>query len=132
MKTAILLTLVAATQAFAPLSVSRAPTQLNVRLPEEKMTDDRKEILEIQKKWNEIRLLDREEASKTLDGEWLEAYNRFYEKYDDDMTRMTEIVEKLEKMIEPPKVAKKTKGQRKRDAYAAKLERSGHGNDSVN
>ena len=62
--------------------------------------------MEIQKKWSEIRHLDREEAEKTLDGEWLEAYNRFYEKYDDDMTRMTEIVEKLETMIEPPKVAK--------------------------
>ena len=116
----------------APLPVSRAQTQLNVALPEDKVTDARKEIMDIQSKWNEIRHLDREEAAKTLDGDWLEAYNRFYEKYDDDMTRMTEIVGKLEKMIEPPKVAKKTKGQKKRDAYARKLERSGHGNDSVN
>ena len=89
------------------------------------LSDERKEIMEIQKKWSEIRHLDREEAEKTLDGEWLEAYNRFYEKYDDDMTRMTEIVEKLEKMIEPPKVAKKTLGQKRRDAYARKLARSG-------
>ena len=62
--------------------------------------------------------MDREEAQNTLEGEWLEAYNRFYEKYDDDMVRMTEIAEKVQKMIEPPKVEKKTKGQKRRDAYA--------------
>lgn len=82
------------------------------------------EIQEIRKKWNEIRHLDRDEAQKTLDGEWLEAYNRFYKKYDDDMERMEEIVEKLGKMIEPPKVQKKTKGQKRRDAYARNLEHS--------
>ena len=109
----------------APLSVSRAPTQLNAVLPEDMVSDGRKEIQGIQDKWNEIRHLDREEAEKTLDGDWLEAYNRFYEKYDDDMTRMGEIVKNLESMIEPPKVAKKTLGQKRRDAYASKLERSG-------
>lgn len=102
----------------APVALSRATTQLNVALPEESLSDDQKKIREMQNKWNEIRLLDREEASKSLDGEWLEAYNRFYEKYDDDMTRMTEIAEKVQKMIEPPQVEKKTKGQKKRDAYA--------------
>jgi len=39
---------------------------------------------------------------------------------------LVEIVNKLEKQINPPKVEKKTKGQRRRDAYAAKLERAGH------
>lgn len=67
--------------------------------------------------------MDREEAEKTLEGEWLEAYNRFFEKYDDDMTRMTEIAEGVQKLIEPPKVSKKTKGQRKRDLYAKVLAR---------
>ncbi|KAL3942968.1 MAG: hypothetical protein SGBAC_002919 [Bacillariaceae sp.] len=125
MKTTLLLALIAATQAFAPHAVSRAPTQLNAALPEDMVSDSRKEIQDIQDKWNEIRHLDREEAEKTLDGDWLEAYNRFYEKYDDDMTRMEEIVKNLESMIEPPKVAKKTLGQKRRDAYARKLERSG-------
>ena len=87
------------------------------------MTADALEIRKIQKKWTEIRHMDREEAQKELDGEWLEAYNRFYEKYDDDMTRMTEIAEKLETMIEPPKVEKKSKGQKRRDAYAKVLAR---------
>lgn len=87
------------------------------------MSSDQLEIKKIQDKWNEIRHLDREEAQKTLEGEWLEAYNNFYEKYDDDMTRMTEIAEKVQKMIEPPKVEKKTKGQKRRDAYARKLAR---------
>lgn len=87
------------------------------------MSSDQLEIKKIQEKWNEIRHLDREEAQKTLEGEWLEAYNNFYEKYDDDMTRMTEIAEKVQKMIEPPKVEKKTKGQKRRDAYARKLAR---------
>merc|ERR1712238_518520 len=80
----------------------------------------------IQDKWNEIRFLDREEAQKSLDGEWLEAFNKFHGQYDSDMERMEEIVNKLEKQINPPKVEKKTKGQRRRDAYAAKLERAGH------
>lgn len=68
-------------------------------------------------------MMDRETAQKELEGEWLEAYNRFYEKYDDDMERMTEYAKKLEKLIEPPKVERKTNGQRKRDAYAKVVER---------
>lgn len=110
---------------IAPVALNRAPTQLNAQtqLPEDILSDGQKEIREIQKKWSEIRLLDREEAQKTLDGEWLEAYNRFYEKYDDDVTRMTEIAEKVQSFIEPRKVEKKTKGQKKRDLYATKVAR---------
>lgn len=87
------------------------------------MTADQKEIRNIQTKWNEIRLMDRETAQKELSGEWLEAYNRFFEKYNEDMERMSDYAKRLEKMIEPPKVAKKTKGQKRRDAYARVLER---------
>lgn len=105
--------------------MSRAPTQLSAKLPEDMISDERREIMGLQEKWSEIRHLDREEAQKTLDGEWLEAYNRFYEKYDDDMTRMTEIVTNIEKYIEPEKIQKKTKGQKRRDAYARKLARAG-------
>jgi hypothetical protein len=88
------------------------------------MSPDQLKIKDIQEKWAEIRLMDREEAEKTLEGEWLEAYNRFFEKYDDDMTRMTEIAEKVQKMIEPPRAPKKSKGQRKRDLYAKVLQRA--------
>jgi hypothetical protein len=82
------------------------------------------EIRAIQQKWKEVRLLGREEAQQKLDGEWLEAYNRFYEKYDEDMAKMIEIVDKLQKQIDPPRIQKKTKSQKKRDAYARKLARS--------
>ena len=99
---------------------------MNAYLPDDMLSDDQKEIRGIQEKWNEIRHLSREEAQSTLEGEWLEAYNRFYEKYDDDMTRMTEIAEKVQVMIEPPKVQKKTKGQKRRDAYARKMARAGN------
>ena len=84
-----------------------------------------KEIKKIQAKWSEVRHLSREEAKEQLDGEWLEAHTRFMDQYDSDMERMEEIVTKLEKQIEPPKVQKKTKGQKRRDAYARKLARSG-------
>ena len=83
------------------------------------------EIKAIQEKWSEIRHLTREEAKEQLDGEWLEAHTRFYDQYDSDMERMEEIIETLEKQIEPPRVQKKTKGQKRRDAYARKLARSG-------
>jgi hypothetical protein len=110
----------------APVALNKATTQLSAALPEDLLSDDQKQIRDIQAKWNEVRQLSREEAESSLEGDWLEAYNRFYEKYDDDMTRMTEIAEKVQKMIEPPKVQKKTKGQKRRDAYARKLERAGN------
>ena len=100
-------------------------TALSIALPEEDMSEDQLKIKEVQTKWNEIRHMSRDEAQKSLDGEWLEAYNRFYELYDSDMERMTEIVTNLEKSINQAKIPKKTKGQRRRDAYARKLERSG-------
>jgi len=103
----------------------RVATQLRANLSEDMMSEDQKKIADIQKKWSDIRLMDRETAQKELDGEWLEAYNRFFEKYTEDMDRAIEYAGKLEKMIEPPQVAKKTKGQRKRDAYARVLARSG-------
>jgi hypothetical protein len=98
-------------------------TQLFLNLPEDMLSEDQKKIQDVQAKWNEVRTMDRETAQKELDGEWLEAYNRFFEKYDDDMTRMMEIAGKLEKMITPPQVEKKTKGQKKRDSYAKVVER---------
>lgn len=95
------------------------------QVSEDEMDDDRKKILEIQQKWTEIRHLDREEAQKTLEGEWLEAYNRYYEQYDEHMERGQEIMDKLKNYYEPPLVEKKTKGQKKRDAYARKMATGG-------
>lgn len=81
------------------------------------MTSDQLEIEKIQEKWTEVRMMSKEEA-ESLEPEWKEAYDRFYEKYHSDMESMTEIATRVKKMIEPPKVEKKTKGQRKRDAWA--------------
>jgi hypothetical protein len=81
------------------------------------MSANQLEIKKIQDKWGQIRLMDKSQTA-SLEPEWKEAYNRFFEKYDSDMQKMTDIATKLEKMIEPPKVEKKTKGQRKRDAWA--------------
>jgi len=126
MKTAIVLSaLFVGAQGFAPIARQSASAPLFAAIPEEEMSDAQKEILSIQEKWSEIRHLTREEAKEQLDGEWLEAHTRFYDQYDSDMERMEEIVTKLEKQIEQPRVQPKTKGQKRRDAYARKLERSG-------
>lgn len=82
------------------------------------MSENQKEILAIQKKWSEVRHLNKEEAASQLEGDWLEAHTRFYDKYETDMTKMTEITELLQKAIEPPKVEKKTEGQKRRDKWA--------------
>mmetsp|Transcript_18606 Transcript_18606/g.38330 ORF Transcript_18606/g.38330 Transcript_18606/m.38330 type:complete len:119 (-) Transcript_18606:95-451(-) len=115
MKTAILLSLIAGSQAFAPVARPSVSTALFAE----------GEIKDIKEKWTEVRRLTREEAKEQLDGEWLEAHTRFFDQYDSDMERMEEIVTKLEKQIEQPRIQKKTKGQKRRDAFARKIERSG-------
>mmetsp|Transcript_7992 Transcript_7992/g.17194 ORF Transcript_7992/g.17194 Transcript_7992/m.17194 type:complete len:124 (-) Transcript_7992:132-503(-) len=121
MKTAFLLsTLLVGAQSFAPVARPAASSALAAALPEEQLSESQKEIKGIQEKWNEVRHLSREEATAQLEGEWLEAHGRFYDQYDDDMERMIEIVTKLEKQIEQPRIQKKTKGQRRRDAFARK------------
>ena len=82
------------------------------------MNADQLEIKKTVDTWREIRFLTREEADAQLEGDWLEAYNRFHEKYDADMELMLEIKEKVARMIEPPKVEKKGNKQRKRDKWA--------------
>ena len=86
-------------------------------LSDDLKSSDTKEIEAIQEKWNEVRFMSKEEADK-LEPEWKEAYERFHTKYDEDMEKMLKITDRLQKMIEPPRVAKKTEGQRKRDAWA--------------
>jgi hypothetical protein len=88
-----------------------------IAIPESEMSANQLEIKKIQDKWGQVRLMDKSQIA-SIEPEWKEAYNRFFEKYDSDMQKMTDIATKLEKMIEPPKVEKKTKGQRKRDAWA--------------
>ena len=105
------------TVAVVPMA-TRSSTALAALIPEDEMSENQKEILQIQKKWSEVRHLTREEAASQLEGDWLEAHTRFYDKYDADMTRMTEITQILQKAIEPPKVEKKTEGQKRRDKWA--------------
>jgi arginyl-tRNA--protein-N-Asp/Glu arginylyltransferase len=93
-------------------------TALAAFIDEKDMSADQLEIEKIRQKWNAVRHMSTEEANSTLDKEWKAAYNRYYEKYDKDMQNMEEIVSKLKTMIEPPKVEKKTNGQRKRDKWA--------------
>lgn len=99
----------------APLTRTR--TALSAMIPKEQMDPKQLELEEIRAKWSEVRHLSKEEAAD-LEPEWQEAHTRFYEKYDADMEKMTEIATKIKKLIEPPKVERKTKGQRKRDAWA--------------
>lgn len=104
--------------AVVPHQTSRSTTALSALIPESEMSEDQKKILDIQKKWSEVRRLSREEAASQLEGDWLEAHTRFFDKFDEDMTKMTEISQLLQKALEPPKVAKKTLGQKRRDKWA--------------
>jgi hypothetical protein len=95
-----------------PIQTARPSTSLNLEL-----TATQKEIQRIQEQWNEIRLMSEEQAA-SLEGEWKEAYERYNARYNSDMDRMLEITDKLKDMIEPPRILKKTEGQRKRDKWA--------------
>lgn len=107
----------------APARSARFNTALRPAIPEADQAPENKEVVAISEKWNKVRFLSREEAEETLEPEWLEAYNRFYKNYDDDMVQMTDLAERVAKIIEPPKVRKKTEGQKKRDAWAKKQAR---------
>lgn len=86
-------------------------------LSDDLKTSDTKEVEAIQAKWSQVRHMTAEEAA-SLEPEWKEAYDRYFEKYAADMDKMMEITDKLQRMIEPPRVEKKSNGQRKRDAWA--------------
>lgn len=106
-----------------PGTASRTAAALPALPAREDMSEKRLELADITDKWTAIRHMDRAEAEKTLEGEWLEAFNRFYARYDEDMTKMEDIAERLQKLIEPPQIAKKSKSQRKRDRFAIVVER---------
>jgi hypothetical protein len=96
-------------------------TALLALLPEEEMTPAQKEIVAIQKRWNVVRLMTKDEVDAlddTTDGEWKLAYARYFERYHTDMEKMKDIATKLQTMLDPPRVQKKTNGQRKRDKWA--------------
>jgi hypothetical protein len=84
------------------------------------MSPAQKEIASIQARWNVVRHMSKEEVDAmddTTDGEWKAAYYRYFERYHKDMEKMTEIATKLQAMIEPPRIQKKSKSQRKRDKW---------------
>ncbi|GKY92723.1 hypothetical protein MPSEU_000242300 [Mayamaea pseudoterrestris] len=109
--------------AFAPVAVpSRSSTRLTGWIPEADMTTDQLEIKKIAAKWSEVRLMDAEQA-ESLEPEWKEAHTRYYEKFHKDMEYAQEVVGKLQGMIEPPKLTKKSKSQKKRDKWLKIQER---------
>ena len=95
-------------------------------IPKDQMTPDQLKIEKIRETWNKVRLMDAEEV-KALDfedaEEYKEAYKRFYERYHKDMDNMIMIASKLKDIMEPKRLQRKTKGQRKRDKYARVQER---------
>ena len=74
-------------------------------------------------RWKEIRLLSDEEADAKLSGEELESYQNYHSAVKEDIEKMKKIAEMMLKNLEPPRVQPKTKGQRKRDAFARKQAR---------
>ena len=82
------------------------------------MSPDQLKMEEMRENWNKIRHMDYDDIPEELGDEYKEAHKRYFDKYHKDMEHFQEIAEKLEKILNPPKVQKKTKGQRKRDKWA--------------
>lgn len=62
--------------------------------------------------------MSQEEADAQLQGEELEAYNRYYKEMREGVLKMEELVKIMMKDVEPPRIAPKTKKQRKADKWA--------------
>jgi hypothetical protein len=105
-------------KSLAAASASSSSTARFVNLAEEDMTASQREIVSIQKRWNAVRLLSADEVAALEDDDLKAAHARYFERYHQDMGKMQEIADKLGVMLEPPKVAKKSKNQRKRDKFA--------------
>jgi hypothetical protein len=86
-------------------------------VPEEDMTADQLEIKKIAEKWTLVRVMDADQVA-ALEPEWQEAHARYFEKYNRDMEYATEVTGKVKNMIEPDKIQKKSKSQKKRDKWA--------------
>jgi hypothetical protein len=117
------LTLISQSTGMLPQSATRSTTALQGMIAPEDMTTDQLKIKDIVDKWRVVRFMDRAEAEAELDEEWLTAYNKFHEEYVSHMELMMEIKEKVAVMIEPPRIERKGKKQRKRDLYAKKMAR---------
>jgi len=84
-------------------------------------------LLENDKKanrWAEIRLLSDEDAKAQLTEEELETFTTYHREINEDIEKMRKIAEMMSKDVEIIKNKPKTKGQRKRDAFARKQERA--------
>ena len=69
-------------------------------------------------RWREIRLLSDEEAQAQLSGEELESFTSYHAAVKEDIAKMKQIAEMMQKDLNPPKVDPKSKKQRKRDKWA--------------
>lgn len=72
-------------------------------------------------RWGEIRAMTADEASANLEGEELELYNSYYVEVREGVLQMQELAGLVMADVDKTKgIAPKTKGQRKRDAWARK------------
>mmetsp|Transcript_1626 Transcript_1626/g.3078 ORF Transcript_1626/g.3078 Transcript_1626/m.3078 type:complete len:125 (+) Transcript_1626:152-526(+) len=112
MRTFIVAAFIAGATAFAPAPISsRHCTALNEFLSPEERAD------KIQR-WGEIRAMSAEEAEANLSGEELETYKRYYAETREGVLKMQELAKLMMKGVEPPRIAPKSKSQRKRDKWA--------------
>eukprot|EP00566_Odontella_aurita_P037154 CAMPEP_0113564600 /NCGR_PEP_ID=MMETSP0015_2-20120614/21709_1 /TAXON_ID=2838 /ORGANISM="Odontella" /LENGTH=123 /DNA_ID=CAMNT_0000466699 /DNA_START=313 /DNA_END=681 /DNA_ORIENTATION=+ /assembly_acc=CAM_ASM_000160 len=102
---------------MGPAAPARPSTSLNARIAESDMTPEQLEITQLTDRWVEIRLYSDEEAQEKLSGEELEAHTRYHQTIKDDIEKMKVIAEMMVKSVEIPQVAKKSKTQRKKDAW---------------
>jgi Fe2+ transport system protein B len=93
-------------------------------VPEGDRTPEISEIYQIADRWAEIRLYSDEEAKQKLSGEELEAYERYHAKVKEDIEKAQDLAMRMAKAVEIPQVAKKSKTQRKKDAWAKKQARA--------
>jgi hypothetical protein len=93
------------------MATSRRSTTLNAFLSPEERTPKIE-------RWGEIRAMTADEAAANLSGEELEAYNRYYAEVREGVLKMEELSKLMMKDVEPPRIAPKSKGQRKRDKFA--------------
>ena len=97
---------------------SRRSTALNEFLTPEERAD------KIQR-WGEIRTMTKEEAAADLSGEELETYNNYYTEVREGVLKMQELAQIMMKDVDKAQGKEpKTKGQRKRDAWARKQKRA--------
>mmetsp|Transcript_13570 Transcript_13570/g.19794 ORF Transcript_13570/g.19794 Transcript_13570/m.19794 type:complete len:135 (+) Transcript_13570:36-440(+) len=120
---AVLSAMIAGSSAFgiAKPSTKLSSTALYARIPDEERSPDLMELKGKMDRWAEIRSMSPEEAEANLSGDELESYKNNNQLCVDDIEKAKEIAKMMLKSVEPPRIAPKTKGQRKRDKYARKV-----------